>query len=219
MPAGAVSIRAPLLRAGRRRRINTVGNRWRVSIRAPLLRAGRPMFGVQSGDATQFQSAPRSCERGDTGISGDAGGAGPVSIRAPLLRAGRLVQFLFQIFERVVSIRAPLLRAGRHTPRRSRPSWNMSFNPRPALASGATLKKEIFVVMKQVSIRAPLLRAGRRLNGWRGCWTPSVSIRAPLLRAGRQRGLTTHGKTRQSFNPRPALASGATVRAVGYAWV
>jgi len=60
----------------------------------------------------------------------------------------------------LVSIRAPLSRAGRPaTPCVS--STSRSFNPRPALASGATPPRWTGSRCWTVSIRAPLSRAGR----------------------------------------------------------
>ncbi len=133
----------------------------------------------------------------------------------------------------------------------------VSFNPRPALASGATRPPNRPSVRKIVSIRAPLSRAGRPI-ATKTCPTVEVvSIRAPLSRAGRrvvptvaapvivfqsaprsrergddantvgvthsiafqsaprsrERGDIARSRTvcvGQCFNPRPALASGAT---------
>ena len=83
------------------------------------------------------------------------------------------------------------------------------FNPRPALASGATTPKMETSTKTSVSIRAPLLRAGRPERVFADDRLKRVSIRAPLLRAGRQFQEVLDVRD-CGFNPRPALASGAT---------
>ncbi len=86
-----------------------------------------------------------------------------------------------------------------------------SFNPRPALARGATARQSARASRLLVSIRAPRLRAGRlRAVGTaviecmfqsapRACARGDLANRAVLLVPRR-------------FNPRPALARGATPR-------
>ena len=73
---------------------STPGNAWitNVSIRAPLLRAGRHNATSRPPGFRKFQSAPRSCERGDVFQFFYLPLVGAVSIRAPLLRAGRHAQ-------------------------------------------------------------------------------------------------------------------------------
>ncbi len=60
-----VSIRAPLSRAGRHMSTGSIGKTAGVSIRAPLSRAGRPLSPQVAPPPSEFQSAPRSRERGD----------------------------------------------------------------------------------------------------------------------------------------------------------
>ena len=65
-----VSIRAPLTRTGRRERLNQLSLTCNVSIRAPLTRTGRREQTIEAIRVMQFQSAPRSLERGDLGLHG-----------------------------------------------------------------------------------------------------------------------------------------------------
>ncbi len=159
--------------------------RLQVSIRAPLSRAGRrATHGLNSREPV-FQSAPRSRERGDKRIDEGSKLLG-VSIRAPLSRAGRQ-RFSRHTFGSSVFQSAPRSR--------ERGDWcclfawvtEVGFNPRPALASGATNSDQNFFATKCVSIRAPLSRAGRQLWEKAKARKLQVSIRAPLSRAGRPR--------------------------------
>ena len=60
------------------------------------------------------------------------------------------------------------------------------FNPRPALARGATADGLVLSIGRHVSIRAPRTRAGRPCPESKRLSFHRVSIRAPRTRAGRQ---------------------------------
>ena len=182
--AAFVSIRAPLSRAGRHRGAHALGDSNRVSIRAPLSRAGRRPDTGAAPRFDLFQSAPRSRERGDAPHSSQP--------------------FANQSFQS-----APRSRERGDSARSSPCPGRSSFNPRPALASGATFEFPIKDEHARVSIRAPLSRAGRLRR---------VVSAAPLMLfqsapRSRERGDITIGfivGRLERFNPRPALASGAT---------
>ncbi len=113
-----------------------------VSIRAPRLLAGRHERLHHHPGENQFQSAPRDCSRGD---------------RFRRLVAG--LRLWFQSAPRDCSrgdLR--LLRCI---------ACNGGFNPRPAIARGATRIRLPRVLVFLVSIRAPRLLAGRPLNDQR----------------------------------------------------
>jgi len=180
-----VSIRAPLSRAGRHAGAPSKTGRMRVSIRAPLSRAGRP-------PGTLVLFLPR-----------------PVSIRAPLSRAGRLgARVGYRSARTFQSAPRSHERGDAHFCDPSR--RQRGFNPRPALTSGATIGREHDVARGEVSIRAPLSRAGRRVEEVGHRASCRVSIRAPLSRAGRL-FISAKPFGKRSFNPRPALTSGATI--------
>ena len=156
-----------------------------VSIRAPLTRAGRRITHVAIPMVTEFQSAPRSRERGDgnrTSLTGFRPCFNPRPAHASGATASRGTDSLMP----------------------------MGFNPRPAHASGATYSESRLSSTLCVSIRAPLTRAGRPVDLWPGPLSNAVSIRAPLTRAGRQAPASPLRSQLARFNPRPAHASGAT---------
>ena len=152
---------APRSRERGDRRSVLIPTTMQVSIRAPLTRAGRlPVHSSPSRNGS-FQSAPRSRERGDSKCRpyrrltwsfnprpAHASGATAastleridsyVSIRAPLTRAGRPALGAIPFTTHYVSIRAPLTRAGRQAVEEADVAPKVSFNPRPAHASGAT---------------------------------------------------------------------------------
>src|SRR5256885_2147454 len=135
-----------------------------VSIRAPVLRPGRLSVSKALAISLMFQSAPRSCDRGDVvGLlfAAHVCGFNP----RPGLATGATSTAKSSANSRPVSIRAPVLRPGRHFTHH---------------------EEEIY---SEVSIRAPVLRPGRLANGVfvAGLDAP-VSIRAPVLRPGRRQG-------------------------------
>ena len=131
-----------------------------------------------------FQSAPRSRERGDPG--------------------GRDIHYPSIMFQSAPRSRE---RGDRRRPQRSC-CGTSSFNPRPALASGAIRLTPSHRAPTTVSIRAPLSRAGRyvvaemirRLGGFNP---------RPALASGAILPTSARTSKRTGFNPRPALASGA----------
>ncbi len=108
-----VSIRAPLLRAGRQAVRLLAPEVVFVSIRAPLLRAGRhkKVLGIATWKKS-FNPRPAP-ESGAAAMHAAISRRSAVSIRAPLLRAGRRRRDGAGRCDARVSIRAPLLRAGR----------------------------------------------------------------------------------------------------------
>ena len=84
----SVSIRAPVLRPGRPPLNFPPLPYGTVSIRAPVLRPGRLQIRTCYVRIAEFQSAPRSFDRGDALQRGELLRDG-VSIRAPVLRPGR----------------------------------------------------------------------------------------------------------------------------------
>jgi len=184
-----VSIRAPLVRAGRRERRRIPLGFALVSIRAPLVRAGRPRRRASFRPARRSFNPRPARESGATREHG-------VAPRIPLSFNPR-----------------PARESGATTTASRRPPLRASFNPRPARESGATGNQipDLQRVV-DVSIRAPLVRAGRRPSQSVRVDRTFVSIRAPLVRAGRLRAEHPTGASR-CFNPRPARESGATENA------
>ena len=179
-----------------------------VSIRAPRSRAGR-------------------LTRGGLFL-----GAGQVSIRAPRSRAGRPLRPDVAVgFNQFQS--APRARARGDHERGARHAERQCFNPRPALARGATVLGGHHDRTTRVSIRAPRSRAGRPVITSVPA-TATLFQSAPRARArgdyplkatadglakfqsaprARARGDLSPDENElalQGFNPRPALARGAT---------
>jgi len=207
-------------------------------------------------NSTQFQSAPRDCSRGDSapcngiprptsfnprpaiahGATGDdvvCITQSLVSIRAPRLLTGRRVCFGEKVGVSLVSIRAPRLLTGRLNCR-SRSAIRLLFQSAPRDCSRGDLKMQALGIKHEVvSIRAPQLLTGRlassssnrRFQGFqsapRNC-SRGDSRSVPWCPPGRcfnPRPAIAHGATpwRQRarhgdpcFNPRPAIAHGAT---------
>ncbi len=114
----AVSIRAPLSRAGRLNPTLGFTHHIEVSIRAPLSRAGR-------------LAGPVGCFSETV-----------VSIRAPLSRAGRLVPEA--LFPHDLKFQSAPRSRERDDQGAETPQMNFSgFNPRPALASGTTKRIQV----------------------------------------------------------------------------
>ena len=158
-----------------------------VSIRAPLLRAGRRTARPATHGSRTFQSAPRSCERGDTTPPAARRALGSFNPR-PALASGA-TSFNSSICRLSAQFQSAPRSCERGDTLKAAPvDGSKGFNPRPALASGATPYVINVAAVGRVSIRAPLLRAGRRSPEARQCARDSVSIRAPLLRAGRPPG-------------------------------
>ncbi len=156
-----VSIRAPRLRAGRLRRVHAgVGASLFQSAPRACAR-GDEARDTADHRRAQFQSAPRACARGDAMPAHSASWATQVSIRAPRLRAGRPTTAAapahplpFQSAPRAcargdqaVPAIAWLAHEFQSAPRAcargdqegpSLPAADRRFNPRPALARGAT---------------------------------------------------------------------------------
>ncbi len=181
----------PAQSSGATRRIRDVADRvLRVSIRAPLSRAGRlaSAYSTSRRAGLQFQSAPRSVERGDAWRNRVGP---PFSHRfnpRPAQSSGATCRGSPRSRTDQVSIRAPLSRAGRPAARRGAGLGVAGFNPRPAQSSGATRDGRLRIGSDEcVSIRAPLSRAGRRVTAIALSTIWRVSIRAPLSRAGRRR--------------------------------
>ena len=137
-PGFEVSIRAPRSRAGRPDMIEQLKGYFGVSIRAPRSRAGRRGGRGRACGAWVFQSAPRARARGD-------GNAAPAAAQ----------QVEFQS--------APRARARGDARAAPAPTPSRCFNPRPALARGATDAQAGDPGAELVSIRAPRSRAGRPL--------------------------------------------------------
>ncbi len=151
------SIRAPLVREGRRRPVRrgrcgggfyprpsrsrgATGGQLHVevvaqaSIRAPLVREGRR----RTGNSAPTQEASIRAPLVREGRPDAAGciNQSAASIRAPLVREGRLAPSE-QLPTLVASIRAPLVREGRPCTRSSR-TGTTCFYPRPSRSRGAT---------------------------------------------------------------------------------
>ena len=158
-----------------------------------------------------FQSAPRPCDRGDSSPA-DSTRTDTVSIRAPALRPGRPVGAwqpasvaVFQSAPRPCDRGDPGSRLSVKQP--------PCFNPRPGLATGATRSGGGGIRRDCVSIRAPALRPGRPLmTGQR--LSPRTFQSAPRPCDRGDHGLTACPPCVACFNPRPGLATGATVQAV-----
>ncbi len=181
---GTVSIRAPVSRPGRRRAKRIAGTSGDVSIRAPVSRPGRPGAAGFKVMLNTFQSAPRSRDRGDLLVPklatmDDKFQSAPRSRDRGDVKIGRLTL----------------------TGRR--------FNPRPGLATGATVGNGNVLQRLGVSIRAPVSRPGRLDLKDKDGKQLSVSIRAPVSRPGRPLRLI-FSPALNCFNPRPGLATGAT---------
>ncbi len=108
-----------------------------------------------------------------------------------------------------VSIRAPPSRAGRHLRIKPPDLWSSRFNPRPALASGATSFPAAVWPVDDVSIRAPPSRAGRQM-GINPLQRARMFQSAPRPRERGDADAPADHTVQHGFNPRPALASGAT---------
>jgi len=131
-----------------------------------------------------FQSAPRARARGDQVQGRESPGTG-VSIRAPRSRAGRRGDDPFRLEMNLVSIRAPRSRAGRRRP------------------------NDCGVGSGMVSIRAPRSRAGR-LKSAPESGRCAMFQSAPRARARGDQSVAMLPSGLAGFNPRPALARGAT---------
>ncbi len=181
----------------------------------------------------KFQSAPRSCDRGDAWGRGGSEGVFHVSIRAPVLRPGRrfrlhrLARFSHCFNPRpglatgatacryVSFVPMEFQSAPRSCDRGDTQTSSvapvlLSFNPRPGLATGATR-------CSRFSLRAlarfnprPGLATGATAPEVRHFKLKKVSIRAPVLRPGRLRKFFSSAAPGACFNPRPGLATGAT---------
>ena len=138
----------------------------------------------------QFQSAPRSFLRGDSGLTKQELRK-TVSIRAPQSPAGRLNPLVcWRITVSFQSAPRSLLRGDRSNP----PGWRTSpagFQSAPRSLLRGDLR--------------PRLQDGRH---------DSVSIRAPQSPAGRQYPPPPL-PPQAGFNPRPAVSCGATYQALG----
>ncbi len=86
---------------------------------------------------TQFQSAPRSFDQGDSPPRDCYDTPAPVSIRAPVFRPGRQNGSGFESYTTKVSIRAPVFRPGRRSYVKLYIKMH-GFNPRPGLSTRAT---------------------------------------------------------------------------------
>ena len=140
------------------------------------------------GSGSEFQSAPRSEERGD-----------------PADPSGLPTSSEFQSAPRSEERGDANLESGR--------APNCSFNPRPAPRSGAMLKPRDNTNSTPEFQSAP--RSEERGDGQpflKILKILTVSIRAPLRGAGRCCNFRTRRST-SSFNPRPAPRSGAIPRA------
>ena len=160
---------------------------------------------------TQFQSAPRSLDRGDSSAPARLSSFTSFNPR-PGHSTGATQTFAaaLSVVHRV-SIRAPVTRPGRHQIATGDADQLHSFNPRPGHSTGATCRptpqhRSAIVV----SIRAPVTRPGRLDNRDRLLSAVmTVSIRAPVTRPGRH-GVAWRDGICQCFNPRPGHSTGAT---------
>ena len=105
----------------------------------PGLATGATEQRERAANRTEFQSAPRPCDRGDDF-------AGRIQVRRPRFNP------------------RPGLATGATYPRRSYLCDPRSFNPRPGLATGATHRERNPSPSRNVSIRAPALRPGRPMS-------------------------------------------------------
>ena len=131
-----------------------------VSIRAPIRGPGRHENQRRNHAIREFQSAPRSEDRGDA-LAVDGGVLEEtVSIRAPLRGPGRLGATCFTILSSCFNPR-PDPRTG--ATRKKRNAWSRlwSFNPRPDPRTGATFREGDNCDVEFVSIRAPIRGPGR----------------------------------------------------------
>ena len=176
-----VSIRAPPSRAGRRFQIGALGGREFVSIRAPPSRAGRLLSPICLAYSIMFQSAPRPRGRGDL----------------PAVRV---------VVSAVVFQSAPRPRGRGDMSEFTMPTGDPAgFNPRPALAGGATNTPSAAASPATTFQSAPRPR-GRGDSGPAAAANPppSVSIRAPPSRAGRpKRSCRPSSPTWFQSAPRP----------------
>ena len=220
VPITPVSIRAPVTRPGRRGAAGTGARAdCRVSIRAPVTRPGRRgRFARPTSDADQFQSAPRSLDRGDSCAAHERALTGLVSIRAPVTRPGRPI--------------AAVDGDARDT----------GFNPRPGHSTGATRYGVRVARIPLVSIRAPVTRPGRpdyRAVGLTGLFQSaprsldrgdSVGHLLPArltmfqsaprsLDRGDVAGHGADALARRCFNPRPGHSTGATAPTGAASWM
>ena len=134
-----VSIRAPVTRPGRLGADDVDGVCPVVSIRAPVTRPGRHWTAGEREAAEQFQSAPRSRDRGDT-RDWWAARQNEGFQSAPRSRDRGDPRHFAAFAER------------------------NCFNPRPGHATGATRLPEVEKLCARVSIRAPVTRPGRPGN-------------------------------------------------------
>ncbi len=133
-----------------------------VSIRAPVTRPGRRRGTRFASRMGQFQSAPRSRDRGDrTSLTVRSQGAGFNP------RPGHAT--------------------GATWPQSRRGTEQKCFNPRPGHATGATSVVCAPMCQIFVSIRAPVTRPGRLCAASAADPHRTVSIRAPVTRPGRPR--------------------------------
>src|SRR2546427_85003 len=103
---------------------------------------------------------------------------------------------------------APRARARGDTTGVLRGPWRPGFNPRPALARGATKTRRVCNLLFRVSIRAPRSRAGRLGRGLGLAAAEVVSIRAPRSRAGRHHALALRNLEKQFQSAPRARARG-----------
>ena len=134
----------------------------------------------------QFQSAPRSLERGDDCARGGAPRTRCFNPR-PALSNG--------------ATRLP----------RGRRSCRWCFNPRPALSNGATPGWYPGQCAFSVSIRAPLSRTGRLPQLSRRVKADWFQSAPRSLERGDAHAILERAGIK-SFNPRPALSNGATFK-------
>ena len=176
--------------------------------------------------AGQFQSAPRSVERGDRSSALTRGPSAcfnprPAQSSGATEARGIAATCMFQSAPRSVE-RGDLARPTHadvpcFNPRPAQSSGATAdvptrqrlcacFNPRPAQSSGATRNRRDVWQAELVSIRAPLSRAGRPVKCRRSTTSMFQSAPRSVERGDRQ----LRGRRSTSFNPRPAQSSGAT---------
>ena len=180
-----------------------------VSIRAPRSRAGRPAQSpILQPDPRQFQSAPRARARGDLDLFSGIGGfalfqsaprararGDPITTppprprsrfqSAPRARArGDLTVPLNGSFEYSFQS-APRARARGDYSTVPRPEAIAGFNPRPALARGATAVNPGILRDGPCFNPRPALARGATIASPPDQLAAEVSIRAPRSRAGR----------------------------------